>query len=408
MSRLKLSHTPCPHFSLNGCPFKIQADTAWELFHRLTKDEALHYLDTRAKQGFTALMAVGLAELDGVGEPSAEGHLPLINRDPAQLNPPYWQHVVWVIDQANLRGLQVGFLPSWGCWWNPKWASTEPIFTPNNAAEYGQELGRMLQGKGVFWIIGGDRPFASADQREILNQMAMAIKAEDPGSLLTLHPMGGLSSADIVGDPEWLDFHMIQSGHSNRDEGFHRQMAAGPSARPIVDAEPCYENHPIGFDPSSGWFSELDVRRRILEGLIAGGIGAFYGCHDVWQMLKPGLHSPITQARGDWRSSLELPGAARLATVLSHFEGDAWQPAEPVGHTDRGPLPAVSLPFAGPKARLAYLPSTKAVKFSQTPAQARWIEAETGESWAAEPGAGLFCPPYGDHDRDWLLRLDGA
>jgi hypothetical protein len=35
------------------------------LFHRLNREEADHYLETRAAQGFTVIQAVVLAEFDG-------------------------------------------------------------------------------------------------------------------------------------------------------------------------------------------------------------------------------------------------------------------------------------------------------------------------------------------------------
>ena len=42
------------------------ADTAWQLFHRLTREEARRYLEDRAKKGFTVVQAVvlGLEGLD--------------------------------------------------------------------------------------------------------------------------------------------------------------------------------------------------------------------------------------------------------------------------------------------------------------------------------------------------------
>lgn len=39
---------------------------AWELFHRLTREEAIEYLDKRASQGFNAVLAVFLPELECV------------------------------------------------------------------------------------------------------------------------------------------------------------------------------------------------------------------------------------------------------------------------------------------------------------------------------------------------------
>ena len=48
-----------------GSAFFWLGDTAWELFHRLNREEADHYLETRAAQGFTVIQAVVLAEFDG-------------------------------------------------------------------------------------------------------------------------------------------------------------------------------------------------------------------------------------------------------------------------------------------------------------------------------------------------------
>jgi hypothetical protein len=49
----------------NGKPFYWLGDTAWELFHRLNREEADRYLKNRAEKGFTVIQAVALAELDG-------------------------------------------------------------------------------------------------------------------------------------------------------------------------------------------------------------------------------------------------------------------------------------------------------------------------------------------------------
>lgn len=110
----------------DGKPFFWLGDTAWELFHRLTREEAVAYLDARARQRFNVIQAVALAEFDGLDIPNAYGDLPLIDRDPlrpattAGADPreaaayDYWDHVEFIVDEANRRGLYVGLLPTWG------------------------------------------------------------------------------------------------------------------------------------------------------------------------------------------------------------------------------------------------------------------------------------------------------
>ena len=68
----------------DGSPFFYLADTAWELFHRSTRDEAELYLQNRAERHFTVIQAVVLAESNGLIVPNSYGELPLIDLDPTK------------------------------------------------------------------------------------------------------------------------------------------------------------------------------------------------------------------------------------------------------------------------------------------------------------------------------------
>ena len=61
----------------DGRPFFYLGDTAWELFHRLTLEEARYYLNDRATKHFTVIQAVVLAEIDGLHVPNMNGDTPL-------------------------------------------------------------------------------------------------------------------------------------------------------------------------------------------------------------------------------------------------------------------------------------------------------------------------------------------
>jgi len=98
----------------NGKPFFYLGDTAWELFHRLNRDETERYLRKRTEQGFTVIQAVALAELDGLNTPNANGDKPLLDNDPTKPNETYFRHVDFVIDKAAELGLVIGLLPTWG------------------------------------------------------------------------------------------------------------------------------------------------------------------------------------------------------------------------------------------------------------------------------------------------------
>jgi hypothetical protein len=63
-------------------PFFYLGDTAWELFHRLDHEQAEEYPEHRARNGFTVIQAVALAELDGLNDPNPYGHRPRLEFDP--------------------------------------------------------------------------------------------------------------------------------------------------------------------------------------------------------------------------------------------------------------------------------------------------------------------------------------
>ena len=154
LSRLRVSDNHRFLVTEDGKPFFYLADTAWELFHRLKREEVEKYFSDRAGKGFNVIQAVVLAELDGLTEPNAYGHLPLADKTdptrPAIQDGPhndYWDNVDEVIDLAVQKGLYVGLLPTWGRYVTSHWANgiVDGIFTPANAQQYGEFIGKRYK-----------------------------------------------------------------------------------------------------------------------------------------------------------------------------------------------------------------------------------------------------------------------
>ncbi|MFZ5831696.1 MAG: DUF4038 domain-containing protein, partial [Planctomycetota bacterium] len=128
----------------DGTPFFYLGDTAWELFHRLNREEADQYLADRAAKGFTVIQAVALAEEDGLNTPNSYGHRPLMDNDPARPDTKpgeendYWDHVDYIVEKAESLGMFIGMLPTWGDKWNKAWGVGPEVFTPENAEAYGE------------------------------------------------------------------------------------------------------------------------------------------------------------------------------------------------------------------------------------------------------------------------------
>jgi hypothetical protein len=300
-------------------PFFWLGDTAWEIFHRLDRDEATHYLTDRARKGYTVIQAVALAEFDGIDTPNAYGHRPLLNQNPLTPDPTgYWDHVDFIVRKANSLGMYVGLLPTWGDKWNKAWGTGPVVFTaPDIAEKYGEWIGQRYRDAGVVWILGGDRQAETEQHREIIRAMAKGLRRGDGGAhLMTFHPSGGRGSADVFHSEEWLDFNMRQNGHGGEFTGRYDKTKFDYDRKPIkpvLDAEPVYEDHPLSFKALElGHSIASDVRRAMYWDLFSGAFGHTYGHHSLWQVWSPGKFKPVNNPLIAWKDALNQPGSMQM------------------------------------------------------------------------------------------------
>jgi len=343
---LKVSENQRFLVTADGQPFFYRGDTAWELFHRLNREQAVEYLDLRAKQRYNVIQAVALAELEGLTDPNPYGDLPLTEFDPARpaLTPgsdpknaaayDYWDHVDFIVAEANRRGLYIGFLPTWGSWApNERKQDTRIVFTAANAQAYGEFLGKRYRDKGIIWIIGGDRSAngVEANWRAMAKGLAIGVSGKEDYSalLMTFHPRGGATSSTWFHADPWLDFNMQQTGHSpqptNPDAKTTWQKITDDyqrtPAKPVLDGEPLYEDHPIGFAAAkdNGYSFDAHIRQRAYWHVFAGAFGHTYGHHSVWQMFSPGKR-PINGPLLYWNEAIHRPGAAQMQHLRALIE----------------------------------------------------------------------------------------
>jgi hypothetical protein len=421
----------------DGTPFLYLGDTAWELFHRLDREEATRYLEMRRRQGFTVIQAVLLAEFEGLDTPNAYGHRPLLERDPTrpdvQPGPrnDYWDHVDEIVAMARERGLYLGLLPTWGDKAGPrKWGEGPIIFNPDNARTYGRFLGeRYKDAPNVIWILGGDRPAVDekeGDFRAVWHAMAAGLEEGDGGRhLMTYHPMGGRSSSEWFQEAPWLDFNMLQSGHGAKNLANYRMIAADylrVPTRPVLDGEPRYEDHPVNWKPELGWFDAYDVRQAAYWALFAGAFGHTYGCHDVWQMYTL-ARKPVSSARTDWRKAINLPGAwqmghlRRLLLSRPFLSRVPDQSLVPGGRGEGADHVMATRDRDGAYA-FVYVPTGQPVTLDLTRmagprVKAWWFDPRTGEAaaageWPRERRHEFRPPGTAGRGHDWVLVLDDA
>lgn len=325
----------------DGRSFFYTGCTGWELFHKLTFAEARRYIDNRAAKGFNVIQAVAVAELDGLRTPTYEGrHLPFSDVATLTVNDAYFDHVKRVIEYANAQGLYVALVPMWGSYFivpEKRDSAVQPIFTAHNVVPFIEYLARKFAGLGVIWLLGGDRSYLEPAHRQIMQLMADSIRRINGRTqLISAHTQGGRSLHDMLQGPDWLDFLTWQTGHMGEaypawwpiDLDYRRQTL------PVLNAEPCYESHPImneySFTRADGVsrFTDVHVRRAAYWSVFAGGAGITYGCYALWQMRREEddavaiPESAASAYSGDtipyWHQSLDYPGAFQIG-ILHRF-----------------------------------------------------------------------------------------
>lgn len=415
----------------DGTPFFWLGDTAWELFHRLNRDEADRYLKRRAEQGFTVVQAVALAEFDGLNEKNPYGEVPFRDNDPTKPNDAYFKHVDYIIDKAAQYGIVIAFLPTWGDKvFKNTWGNGPEIFNPTNARAYGQFVGdRYKNRENIIWILGGDRnPRAGSADVAIWQAMAAGIEAGVGGAdkaLMSFHPQpNGLDggASNWFSKDAWFDFNMHQNGHCRNvpvydfiTVSYNRQPT-----KPTLDAESIYEDHPVCFNAKDlGTSNAYDVRMYAYLDLFAGAHGHTYGCHDIWQMYSPNRPA-VNGPHLYWPQALELPGANQMTHVRRLMT------ARPL--LDRVPDQSLIVENTlSPAERVqatrgidyAFIYSAAGKPFTVNPGKvsgkrvtATWFDPRSGKTQPAgtfdnqQPMP--FKPPTQGYGQDWVLVLDDA
>jgi hypothetical protein len=409
----------------DGTPFFYLGETAWELIHRCSRDEAKMFLKNRAEKGFTVIQTVILGELDGLNVPNVYNDYPLMNNDPLKPNEAYFQHVDYIIDMAATYGLYIALLPTWG----DKVVGNNAIFTIDNAEKYGKFLGKRYKDKkNIIWVLGGDRNWDGYEP--IWRAMAKGITIGVAGSedysktLMTLHPTGSLSSSRNFHNDAWLDFNMQQDGHCYTTDSWNKIKADYNRlpVKPVIDGEPLYEEHPICFNAvENGFSTDYHVRRYLYHDLFAGALGHTYGCHAIWQMFTKN-RVPINFPRRTWIESLNLPGAFQMQYARWLIESRPFLtriPDESLILSDTGTsnyhISATrdiqgSYVFVYSEQGNPFTIDMSKLKAKQITAW--WFDPRTGNATMLESfensGNKNFQPPTSGMGNDWVLVLDDA
>lgn len=288
---------------------------------RLNRDEVRFYLQKCKQAGYNV---VQVQTINAVPAMNVYGKYSMVdgfvcNKADHSNEYGYWEHMDYIIKIAEENGIYVGLVCIWGG------LVKGGLMNVEQAKSYGKFLAeRYKNAPNIVWIIGGD--IRGDIKTEVWETLAYAIKSIDRNHLMTFHPFGRTVSTTWFNNADWLDFNMFQSGHrrygqrkgdgdytiqDNTEEDnwrFVEYSLSQKPLKPVLDAEPSYEDIPQGLhDIREPRWTATDVRRYAYWSVFAGACGHTYGNNNIMQFYRPGL-LPSYGANRAWWHALEDAG----------------------------------------------------------------------------------------------------
>ena len=424
----------------DGSRFVWLADTVWGL-QKLNPADLATYMNDRAARGFNVLQGPNLrgwpenpaSPENYVKGVNYAGQPAFVGNDTDVRNEPYWQHIDYMVNEANNRGLYMALVVMWGSEYNLAFGTDT-----QKANRLGVWLGtRYRNNLNVIWIVSGEfdligNPPITDAQKAMFRAMGQGLKTGSLGNhLVTAHPTQELSST-VFQTEAWFDFNMEQGGHAMRDNpniyGLMTSEYAATPTKPALDGEVTYEETAVNWNIANGVFTDYDVRKSAYWSVFAGGFGFTYGDEYIFQLYRPGdtWYNPtwanMGQPNGYWYDKLGMPGAGAMRHLRALMESHAaaWIPDQSVitsaigtGTSHRQSVRASDGSFA-----FVYIPDGGATtvnmaRVRSTQITASWYDPRLGTSSTpigtyADTGTVTFTPPSNGPGRDWVLRLEGT
>ena len=303
----------------DGTPFFLLGETAWLMPQRLNREEVNYYLERvhAADYNFVqvqVLNAVPSVNTYGQMSSTADWEMPSSTDCYG-----YWEHMDYIISEAERRGIYVGMVCIWGG------LVKAGKLTVQQAKRYGTFLANRYKNRpNIIWIIGGD--IQGDIKTDVWEALATTIKRLDNNHLMTFHPRGRHTSAQWWSKAKWIDFHCFQSGHRRYGQRMNDKHYPIPEnteednwmyvdntwkyspIKPVIDDEPVYEGIPKGLhNPHEELWQASDVRRYAYWSVFAGSCGHTYGNNAIMQFYKPGYPSAYYNNKV-WYEALNDPG----------------------------------------------------------------------------------------------------
>lgn len=320
---------------VDGTPFFLVSDTAWNGPLLSDDEEWERYLKERKAQKFNTIQFVTTQWR--AAYTNAEGQAAFSGIDEISVNPSFFQRLDKRIATLNEQGF-VGLPVILWALTSPKRESPGEVLPREQAALLARYIVARYDAYDVLWFLGGDGDY-NGDKAERWKFLGRDVfPANRKTNLVSVHPRGGQNPWPGLKEEPWLDFLNYQTGHGSNANKWKWNATQGTASgwkleptRPVFDSEPNYENHTSYND--SKVIDAYDVRRASWYSvLIAPPAGITYGNHGVWPWMKEigvPLNHPNSGSAMPWFASLDTPGAESIKAMAEIIGTMPWTRFEP-------------------------------------------------------------------------------
>jgi hypothetical protein len=403
-----------------GNPFLVVGDSPWSLIVQLDEKDRETYLEDRQRRGFNSIIVNLLEHKFCTSPPRTRSGLAPFNMpgDFSTPNEAYFDFARQVIERAGEHGMVVWLAPNYLGYGG----GDEGFFREIKAGgkeklrAYGRFVGKRFKDlPNIVWMLGGDYTPEAPDQW-VVNELAEAIREEDPVHLMTAHHSPESSAVAAFGEQEWLAVNNFYGYEKTLFRPLLAEYQRQP-VRPLVLLETTYEGE---HDSTPD-----QIRRQAYWAILSGACGQFFGNNPIWHFDGPGLFP----ARMSWQQALGATGSHDIALLRELFIHLPWQELVPENNhaivaegLGSGTTTALSACTADGKLSVTYIPSTGtggrelriALGRFAKPVTARWYNPTNGKFVEVEGSPysnrvthRLLTPgDNGTGTNDWALILD--
>ena len=406
----------------DGTPFFFLGDTVWNGAMLSTDSDWDTYLADRLAKNFSAVQFVTQAPWIGAFS-NAEGEVAVSGNASMPVNPHFFQRMDARMDAINDRGLLAVPVLAWAATWNDNARRFNVgCFLPEDQliAFVKYQVARY-QAHHVLWILPGDGKYEGEEAEKWL-RVGQAVFGDGGHAPVSLHPCGCHWPYEPFRDAAWCNVHGYQSSHNDHNNTIDWIQQGAPSkawrsgpSRPVMNIEPCYEDHIAGTTQIA--FNAYKVRVACYWSMLsAPPAGLTYGAHGMWawhDREEIPLHHPRTGPGKPWKEAKDLPGATCMQHLVDCFGSVDWWRLRPdqellveqPGADDPNLWVAACRTEEGDQA-IVYLPKGGCIRMRiaklQDGCTGFWFDPRTGNMTEAEIAEGCAEAPDG---QDWTLVL---